>query len=73
VPHIEGAQHGITSDGFFELKKLPKKVAVIGGGYIGVELAGVLGFLPTAQMISSKPENAPLLVIKVLSSVTFSI
>ncbi len=45
VPHIKGAEYGITSDGFFELKDLPKKVAVIGGGYIGVELAGVLNAL----------------------------
>jgi len=45
IPHIEGAQYGITSDGFFELEDLPKKVAVIGGGYIGVELAGVLNAL----------------------------
>ena len=45
IPHIEGAHHGITSDGFFELEDLPKKVAVIGGGYIGVELAGVLNAL----------------------------
>ncbi len=45
VPHIEGAEHGITSDGFFELEELPKKVAVVGGGYIGVELAGVLNAL----------------------------
>jgi len=42
VPEIEGAELGITSDGFFELEDLPKNVAVIGGGYIAVELAGVL-------------------------------
>ena len=42
VPDIDGAELGITSDGFFELEQLPKKVAVIGGGYIAVELAGVL-------------------------------
>lgn len=45
VPHIKGAEHGITSDGFFELEDLPKKTAVVGGGYIGVELAGVLNAL----------------------------
>jgi len=45
VPKIEGAKYGITSDGFFELNKLPKRVAVVGGGYIGVELAGVLNSL----------------------------
>ena len=45
VPTLEGAEFGISSDGFFELEELPKKVAVIGGGYIGVELAGVLNSL----------------------------
>lgn len=42
VPPVPGAEHGITSDGFFDLEALPGRVAVIGGGYIGVELAGVL-------------------------------
>jgi glutathione reductase (NADPH) len=42
VPPVAGAHLGITSDGFFELEKQPQKVAVIGGGYIGVELSGVL-------------------------------
>ena len=42
VPPIPGAGLGITSDGFFELEKQPRRVAVIGAGYIAVELAGVL-------------------------------
>jgi glutathione-disulfide reductase len=42
VPPVPGAKLGITSDGFFALQQQPKKVAVIGGGYIGVELSGVL-------------------------------
>lgn len=42
VPPVPGAELGITSDGFFQLQSQPKRVAVIGGGYIGVELAGVL-------------------------------
>lgn len=42
VPPLAGAELGITSDGFFELEELPERVAVIGGGYIGVELSGVL-------------------------------
>ena len=45
VPPVTGAELGITSDGFFEMKQQPKKVAIIGGGYIGVELAGVLNSL----------------------------
>ena len=42
VPEVPGAQHGITSDGFFELDHLPKRALVIGAGYIATELAGVL-------------------------------
>ena len=42
VPDIPGAELGITSDGFFELTEMPKKVAVVGAGYIAVELAGML-------------------------------
>lgn len=42
VPDIPGAEHGITSNGFFALTELPKRAAVIGAGYIGVELAGIL-------------------------------
>ncbi|TAL63573.1 MAG: glutathione-disulfide reductase [Legionella sp.] len=44
-PLLEGVQHTIDSDGFFALSKQPKKTAIIGGGYIGVELAGILNGL----------------------------
>ncbi len=46
-PNIPGVEHAITSDGFFELESLPHKVAIIGSGYIAVELAGVLNALGT--------------------------
>jgi glutathione reductase (NADPH) len=42
VPSVPGAELGITSDGFFKLEALPARVAIIGGGYIGVELSGML-------------------------------
>ncbi|EFE30914.1 uncharacterized protein ARB_02107 [Trichophyton benhamiae CBS 112371] len=42
IPDIPGAEHGITSDGFFEIEELPPKLAVVGAGYIAVELAGVM-------------------------------
>ncbi|KAK7483158.1 hypothetical protein BaRGS_00025562 [Batillaria attramentaria] len=45
IPDIPGAEHGITSDGFFELEQLPKKVVVVGAGYIAVELAGIFNAL----------------------------
>lgn len=42
---IPGASLGINSDGFFDLTEQPKRVAVVGAGYIAVELAGVLNTL----------------------------
>ena len=47
VPPVPGAELGITSDGFFQLEQQPKRVAIIGGGYIGVELSGLLRALGT--------------------------
>ncbi|MFZ7171843.1 glutathione-disulfide reductase [Avibacterium volantium] len=44
-PEIKGEEYGIDSDGVFELNALPKSVAVVGAGYIAVELAGVLNSL----------------------------
>lgn len=56
VPDLPGAELGISSDGFFELKEQPKKVAVIGAGYIAVELAGMLAGLGSevTQVIRKK-------------------
>jgi glutathione reductase (NADPH) len=42
IPQVPGSELGITSEGFFALETQPKRVAVIGGGYIGVELSGML-------------------------------
>jgi glutathione reductase (NADPH) len=42
IPNVPGAQQfGTTSDGFFDLDYLPKRVAVAGAGYIAIELAGI--------------------------------
>jgi len=42
IPNVPGAELAITSDGFFALEECPKTVAVIGAGYIAIELAGIL-------------------------------
>lgn len=42
VPPLPGKELGIISDGFFALTEQPKRIAIIGGGYIGVEMAGLL-------------------------------
>ena len=41
-PNIPGAELGGVSDDFFALTQPPARIAIVGGGYIGVELASVL-------------------------------
>ena len=41
-PQIPGAGLGMVSDDFFNLCAAPPRVAIVGGGYVAVELAGVL-------------------------------
>ncbi|WP_291188062.1 glutathione-disulfide reductase [Dokdonella sp.] len=41
-PYVPGAELGIDSNGFFDLRAVPRRVAIVGGGYIAVEFAGVL-------------------------------
>jgi glutathione reductase (NADPH) len=45
MPEFEGVEHAISSNEFFFLDKLPKTATVVGGGYIAVELAGILNGL----------------------------
>ncbi|KAL8798431.1 MAG: hypothetical protein Q9200_007775 [Gallowayella weberi] len=45
IPNTPGAEMGITSDGFFDLETLPKRVALVGAGYIAVEMAGMFHHL----------------------------
>jgi glutathione reductase (NADPH) len=42
VPDIPGKEHAITSNELFFLDQLPRTATVIGGGYIAVEMAGIL-------------------------------
>ncbi|MEN8259939.1 MAG: glutathione-disulfide reductase [Pseudomonadota bacterium] len=42
VPDVPGAEYGITSNGFFRLTRCPSRTAVIGSGYVAVELACIL-------------------------------
>ncbi|NWL21409.1 glutathione-disulfide reductase [Pseudomonas umsongensis] len=45
IPEIPGREHAITSNEAFFLKQLPKRVLVVGGGYIAVEFAGIFNGL----------------------------
>lgn len=44
-PDLPGAALGIDSDGFFALRECPRRIGIVGGGYVAVELAGVLNAL----------------------------
>ncbi len=57
IPDIPGADYGITSDGFFELQQQPKQVAIVGSGYIAVELAGLLNSLGTDVCMYLRKEH----------------
>ena len=45
LPEIRGREHVAISDDMFYLEKLPKRVTVVGGGYIAVEFAGIFSGL----------------------------
>lgn len=41
IPELEGAEHGITSNEVFHLPECPKRIVIVGGGYIANEFAGI--------------------------------
>ena len=41
LPKIPGIEHAITSNEALDLKALPRRVVIVGGGYIAVEFAGI--------------------------------
>lgn len=57
VPELPGAEHGITSDGFFALTERPARVLIIGSGYIAVELAGMFNALGSATQIAVRKDG----------------
>lgn len=45
VPDIPGREHILTSNDMFSLEELPERLVIWGGGYIGLELAGIMNGL----------------------------
>lgn len=45
IPHFPGGQFSISSDDAFYLPERPERIAVVGGGYIGLEFAGIFNGL----------------------------
>jgi glutathione reductase (NADPH) len=56
-PEIPGAELGSDSDGFFALARQPQRVAVVGAGYIAVELAGMLHSLGSETHLFVRKES----------------
>jgi len=58
MPDIPGIEHCIDSDGFFKLEEQPKKVGVVGAGYIAVEMAGIFNALESDTTLFVRGEKA---------------
>ncbi|MFQ5347728.1 MAG: glutathione-disulfide reductase [Rhodothalassiaceae bacterium] len=59
LPHIPGVGHAITSNEVFHLPALPRRLLVVGGGYIAVEFAGIFNGLGSAVTLAYR--RAPIL------------
>lgn len=47
IPEIPGSEYAIDSDAALDLPSKPKKIAIVGGGYIALEFAGIFNGLTT--------------------------
>jgi glutathione reductase (NADPH) len=56
-PAIPGTELGLTSDGFFALRARPERVAIVGSGYIAVELAGVFAAMSSKVTLVLRHEQ----------------
>ncbi len=57
MPSIPGIEHCISSNEAFELPDLPRRVLVVGGGYIAVEFAGIFNGLGSTVTISYRGDR----------------
>jgi glutathione reductase (NADPH) len=56
-PNVPGVEHCITSNEAFELPEQPERILVVGGGYIGVEFAGIFRGLGSEVTLSYRGER----------------
>lgn len=57
MPGFEGSEHCITSNEVFHLEQFPKRLVVMGGGYIAVEFAGVFNALGSKVTLVNRSET----------------
>jgi glutathione reductase (NADPH) len=57
VPDVPGIKHVITSNEALELAELPRRMVIVGGGYIAVEFAGIFATLGTEVTVVIRGEE----------------
>ncbi|NBC88689.1 MAG: glutathione-disulfide reductase [Alphaproteobacteria bacterium] len=57
VPDVPGKEHAITSNEAFHLNKLPERIVIVGGGYIGVEFAAIFNALGSTVTLVYRGET----------------
>jgi glutathione reductase (NADPH) len=56
-PHLPGIEHAISSNEVFELAEMPRRILVVGAGYVAVEFAGIFNGLGAAVTLSYRGEQ----------------
>ena len=54
VPHFVGSEHGVVSDAMFDLEPFPKRLLVVGAGYIACEFASIFNGLGAQVTLLSR-------------------
>jgi glutathione reductase (NADPH) len=57
IPDLPGAEHGVTSNEIFDLPEFPRRLLVVGGGYIAVELAAIFAGLGGSTYMAYRGER----------------
>jgi glutathione reductase (NADPH) len=57
LPPVKGIEHAITSNEALSLASLPARVVIVGGGYIGVEFAGIFNALGAKVTVLIRGES----------------
>jgi glutathione reductase (NADPH) len=55
-PDLPGAEHGLTSDDVFRLEEQPRRILIVGGGYVGLEFAGIFSGLGSQVTLAYRHE-----------------
>jgi glutathione reductase (NADPH) len=57
MPAVPGIEHAISSNEAFELPELPRRILIVGGGYVAMEFAGIFRGLGSEVTISYRGEE----------------